>query len=265
MTWDLLGHEATLRLGCFFFVFLVMAGWELIAPRRDLTTSKGVRWANNLGLTLLNVLILRLFSTAGATGFALLVEERQWGILNLYDLPGWTALVLAVLGLDLAIYLQHLIFHHVPVLWRLHKVHHTDLDYDVTTGARFHPLEIILSLFIKMGVIFFLGAPALAVLLFEILLNAASMFNHGNVLLPKMVDQALRLLIVTPDMHRVHHSVIIKETNSNFGFSLTWWDRLLGTYCSQPAKGHTAMTIGLANYREARNLNLPALLTLPLK
>ena len=184
-----------------------------------------------------------------AVGLALVAEARGWGLVHALGLPMWASVPLAVVALDLAIYLQHVLFHAVPALWRLHRVHHADLEIDVTTGARFHPIEILLSMGIKLGVVAALGAPAVAVLLFEVLLNATSMFNHSNVRMPLRLDRVLRWVVVTPDMHRVHHSIAARETNSNFGFNLPWWDRLFGTYRDQPAAGHEAMTIGIEQFR----------------
>ncbi len=259
------GKEAYIRLGFFLGIFASMALWEVAAPRRALTTSKAVRWANNLGITLLDTMVVRFFFAAGAVGFAILARERGWGLLNLLEASHWVKIAIGVVALDFTIYLQHLMFHSVPLVWRLHKVHHTDLDFDVTTGTRFHPLEIVLSMCIKIGAIFFLGAPPMAVLIFEVALNATSMFNHGNVRMPQGLDRVLRLFVVTPDMHRVHHSVIIKEYNSNFGFNLPWWDRIFETYRPQPSRGHTDMTIGLARFRESKNLNLWSLLAIPFR
>jgi sterol desaturase/sphingolipid hydroxylase (fatty acid hydroxylase superfamily) len=259
----LLDHEPAIRFGFFFGIFVLMALWESIAPRRPLTISKKTRWFSNLGLILIDTLALRLLLPLTAVGVALFVEKRGWGILNYLSLPTWMAVIIGVLTLDFVIYIQHAVFHFIPTLWRLHRVHHTDLDFDVTTGIRFHPVEIILSMGIKMGAVIFLGASAVAVILFEILLNATSMFNHGNVRLPLAIDRVLRLFVVTPEMHRVHHSVLIKEFNSNFGFNLPWWDRLLGTYRAQPAAGHEGMTIGLAPYRDSKRLTLSHLLILP--
>jgi sterol desaturase/sphingolipid hydroxylase (fatty acid hydroxylase superfamily) len=259
-----LEHEPLIRLGAFFGVFAVMAAWEWLAPRRALTVSKPVRWASNLGLVALNTVLLRLVFPTAAVGAALLAEERGWGVLQVVDVPHWLAVALAVVALDLAIYLQHVLFHAVPALWRLHRVHHADLDFDLTTGARFHPIEIGLSMLIKLAVVVLLGAPALAVLVFEVLLNATAMFNHSNVRLPAGVDRILRWLVVTPEMHRVHHSVEDDETNSNFGFNLPWWDRLLGTYRAQPRGGHEGMTIGIRTYRDPRLCAwLPGMLVLP--
>src|SRR5204862_1231382 len=195
------------------------------------------RWASSLGLVVLDTVCVRFVYPAGAVGVALLAQERSWGLFNNWAVPAWLSVGLAVVALDFAIYLQHVTFHAVPLLWRLHMVHHADLDFDVTTGVRFHPLEILLSLGIKAGTVVLLGVPALAVLLFEVLLNATSLFNHGNVQLPAWLDRVLRLLVVTPEMHRVHHSTLPHETNSNFGFNLPWWDYLLGTYRAQPARG----------------------------
>lgn len=240
-----------------------MACWELIKPRRQLSTSKGVRWLSNLGITFINPVVLRLLFPVLAVEVAVRVDARSWGFFNSLDLPYTLKLIAGVIVLDLAIYLQHVMFHAVPTLWRLHMVHHADLDYDVTTGLRFHPIEIILSMGIKFSVIAAVGIPPLAVLIFEILLNGTSMFNHGNVYVPLKLDRVLRYLVVTPDMHRVHHSVVIRETNSNFGFNLPWWDRLFGTYRHQPVKGHHGMVIGLAQFRDSKKLTLPWLLILP--
>jgi sterol desaturase/sphingolipid hydroxylase (fatty acid hydroxylase superfamily) len=244
--------ESAVRLGFFGGVLILMAAWELLAPRRRLTTSRPGRWASNLALVALDTVAVRLVFPLGAVGMALLAQERGWGLLNNLPLPGWLAVALAVLALDLAIYLQHVLFHAVPLLWRLHMVHHADLDFDVTTGVRFHVLEILLSMGIKLATVPMLGAPALGVLIFEVLLNGTSMFNHGNVRLPAWIDRPLRLLVVTPEMHRVHHSVHPRETNSNFGFNLPWWDFLFGTYRAQPADGHEGMTVGLTQFRDER-------------
>jgi sterol desaturase/sphingolipid hydroxylase (fatty acid hydroxylase superfamily) len=249
---DTFPSEAAIRLGFFFGVFAVMAVWELLAPRRTLQAGKPLRWGSNLGLVVLNSVLLRLVAPLGAVTFALFAEARGWGLFQSIAAPDWLVIVASVLLLDLAIYLQHVMFHAVPLFWRLHMVHHADLDFDVTTGLRFHTVEILLSMGIKAGVVLLLGAPAVAVLIFEVLLNATSMFNHSNVRMPIAVDRVLRWLVVTPDMHRVHHSVYPRETNSNFGFNLPWWDRLLGTYRSQPTDGHLQMTIGLKEYRDER-------------
>lgn len=256
-------NESIIRIAFFLFFFILISFWELMAPRRPLTTSKTVRWVSNLGITFLNPLVVHLLFPILAVGMALKAHENGWGLLNSIELPYWLLLVIGVAVLDLIIYLQHVMFHAIPLLWRLHMVHHADLDYDVTTGLRFHPIEIVLSMMIKLSAVALLGPPVMAVLVFEILLNATAMFNHGNIHLPLKLDHVLRLIIVTPDMHRVHHSVIIRETNSNFGFNLPWWDRLFGTYQDQPARGHTNMTIGLAQFRDAKKLTLPWLLALP--
>ena len=261
---ELLSSESVIRLGCFGGVLLLMALWEALAPRRRLTVKPPARWASNLGLAALNTLAARLLVPLGAVGAAILAEERGWGLLNNVALPGWLAVALAVVALDLAIYLQHVMFHAVPLLWRLHMVHHADLDFDATTGVRFHTLEILLSALIKIAAVVLLGAPALAVVLFEVLLNATSVFDHGNVRLPGWLDHALRLVVVTPDMHRVYHSALPSETNSNFGFNLPWWDFLFGTYLDQPAEGHEGMTVGLKEPRdECRVDRLHWMLALP--
>ncbi len=260
----LLQHETTIRLGFFFGVFLVMAGLEIIRPRRELHTSKLRRWGSNLGITLLNTVTLRLLFPAAAVGVAMFAQVHELGLFNTVALPGPLVVMLSVVILDLTIYCQHVLMHKIPILWRLHRMHHVDLDFDVTTGARFHPVEIILSMLIKFIAILLLGAPALAVLIFEVVLNATAMFNHSNVRLNLGLDKVLRLLVVTPDMHRVHHSVIRRETDSNFGFNLPWWDRLFGTYRPQPEAGHTAMRIGLEDIRSERLcVNLLGMLKLP--
>lgn len=263
MTGSILAHEGVVRLSFFFAILIVMAVWESLSPRRPLKTSKTIRWYSNLGLVLIDTLALRILLPMQAVGVALLAQNRGWGLLNNISLPGWLEIAIAVLALDFVIYLQHAMFHFIPLFWRLHRVHHTDLDFDVTTGIRFHPIEILLSMGIKMAVVITLGPSPLAVILFEILLNATSMFNHGNVRLPVSIDRILRLFVVTPEMHRVHHSVLIKEFNSNFGFNLPWWDRILGTYRAQPEAGHEGMTIGLAQFRGPNGLALSHLLILP--
>lgn len=245
-------NEKTIRLGFFIGMLVLMATWEIIAPRRALTVSKTVRWVNNLGLVFFNSFILRIIFPAAAVGMATFTAEQGWGLLNYYSLPLTLSVIIAIIVMDFIIYLQHVMVHAVPVLWRLHRVHHADLDYDVTTGARFHTLEIILSMLIKFAVIVVLGPPVVAVILFEVILNAMAMFNHGNVGLPAPIDKALRWLVVTPDMHRVHHSIEDDETNSNFGFNLSWWDRLFGTYRDQPRAGHQGMTIGIRNFRDPK-------------
>jgi sterol desaturase/sphingolipid hydroxylase (fatty acid hydroxylase superfamily) len=256
--------EALLRLGCFASVLLLMAFWEQMAPRRPLSIQRRVRWFSNLGLATINSVVVRFFIPLGVVGLAALGEERGWGVFKHLALPPWLGVTLAVVLLDLTIYLQHVLFHAVPFLWRLHRVHHADLDFDTTTGVRFHTLEIILSIGIKAAVVIGLGAPPLSVLIFEILLNATSLFNHGNVRLPAWLDPLLRWVVVTPDMHRVHHSIIPHETNSNFGFNLPWWDYLFGTYKAQPTKGHTGMTIGLEHERDERKVErLAGMLLLP--
>lgn len=264
MDW-LMQHEPGVRLAAFSGVLVLMLAWELLAPRRALANPRLVRWGNNLGIVVLNTVLLRLVFPAAAVGVALLAESRGWGVLAMLELPGWLAVLIAVLLLDLAIWAQHVVFHAVPALWRLHRMHHTDTDFDVTTGLRFHPIEILLSMLIKAAVIILLGAPAVAVLIFEVLLNATSMFNHGNVRLPTRLDRVLRWVVVTPDMHRVHHSWHPEETNSNYGFNLPWWDRLFRTYRAQPRDGHEGMTIGINLFREPGDLRLDRLLLQPFR
>ena len=262
----LLAHEPALRLAAFVAILALMAAWEVFAPRRTRILSRRRRWPANLGIVVLNTVLLRLLLPTAAVGVALSAESHGWGLLNYFALPSWTALAVGVVFLDLAIYLQHVMFHAVPALWRLHRMHHADLDIDVTTGARFHPVEIFLSMLIKFAAIAALGVPPAAVVLFELLLNATSMFNHGNVRIPLTVEPVLRWLLVTPDMHRVHHSIDRGETNSNFGFNLSLWDRLFGTYRAQPRAGHQAMTIGIPEFRDpAECATLTGMLAIPFR
>jgi len=247
---SLVEHEAAVRFAAFAGVFALMAAWEVAAPRRALTLPKGRRWLANLGVTLLNVGLVRVLFPAATLGVALAAGERHWGLFNALAVPAPLAFALSFLALDLVIWVQHVAFHRVPVLARLHRMHHVDLDFDVTTGLRFHPVEILLSLIIKSAAVLALGAPAAAVLAFELALNLGSLFNHGNVRMPGAVDRVLRLVVVTPDMHRVHHSIVPEEINSNYGFFLSWWDRLFGTYRAAPRAGHDAITIGVRDTRD---------------
>ena len=242
-----------------------MALWEGLAPRRHQAVGRRRRWPGNLGIVVFDNLLLRLIFQSAAIGMALFAASRGWGLLHVLPVPAWLAVIVSVLLLDLAIYLQHVLFHAVPLLWRLHRMHHADLEFDVTTGVRFHPIEILLSMAIKVGVVALLGAPAVAVLIFEVLLNATSMFSHGNVRLPQRLDRVLRWIVVTPEMHRVHHSIVPRETNSNFGFYTSWWDRLLGTYRAQPEAGHEGMTIGIDQFRDPRELRLDRMLLQPFR
>jgi sterol desaturase/sphingolipid hydroxylase (fatty acid hydroxylase superfamily) len=257
--------EAWIRLSAFALVFAAMALWEIAAPRRKLVAGRKRRWPSNLGILVVDALAVRVLIPTAAVGAALLAAGRGWGLLHL---AGWRLSIAALLGflvLDLVIYAQHIAFHKVPVLWRLHRMHHADLDIDVTTGGRFHPFEILISMVIKIAVVIAFGIPVVAVLLFEIVLNATSTFNHANVVMPAWLDRVLRWLVVTPDMHRVHHSILRQETDSNFGFNLPWWDRLFGTYRAAPQAGHDGITIGLPIFRDPRELRLDRLLTQPFR
>jgi sterol desaturase/sphingolipid hydroxylase (fatty acid hydroxylase superfamily) len=264
MLQNILEQETAIRLTVFLGVLIGMAVWEVIVPRRRVEIPRLLRWSNNLALVVLDTLLVRLAFPVVAVGLAVIAQENGWGLLNQMSIPGWIVFPAAVLALDLAIYLQHVLFHAVPALWRLHRMHHADLEFDVTTGLRFHPLEILLSMVVKLGVVMALGPPAFAVLIFEVLLNASSLFNHSNIRLPLRIDAVLRLFIVTPDMHRVHHSIHPSETNSNFGFNVPWWDRILGTYLAQPKAGHEDMTIGIEQFRSRRSLWLDRMLIQPL-
>ena len=257
--------EPALRLGFFLGILVIMALWEVLAPRRLQTIGRWRRWPNNLGVVLIDTLLVRLLFPLAGVGMALLAAQNEWGLFNLLPVPTWLAVPAAVLLLDLIIYGQHVTFHAVPLLWRLHRMHHADLEFDVTTGLRFHPGEILFSMLIKLAAVALLGAAPPAVLIFEILLNVTSLFNHGNVRLPSGLDRILRLIVVTPDMHRVHHSIDRRETDSNFGFNVPWWDRLFGTYRAQPALGHDRMTIGIPAFRDPRELRLDRMLLQPLR
>lgn len=257
-------NEASIRMIAFISVLTIMAGWETIRPCRELKVSRSVHWLHNLGLVFLNTFILRVLFPVAAVGVATLVEYDGWGLLQLLQLPYAVTLVAGVILLDLAIYLQHVMVHALPMLWRLHRVHHADLDFDVTTGSRFHPIEIVLSMLIKISVVVMLGVPAVAVIIFEIILSSSALFNHANVSLPRKIDRWLQWFIVTPDMHRIHHSVEDDETNSNFGFFLSWWDRFFGSYRAEARREQPLIEIGIHGFNDEKQVNrLPGMLMLP--
>ena len=258
-----MNNEMIIRTSCFLGTLIVIAAWELILPRRALTTSKCMRWLSNLGIVFVNTVAARIVLPVLPVSMALIAGKNHWGLFHYMNVSYPLAVITGVLVLDLVIYIQHVMFHAMPLLWRLHMMHHADLDIDLTTGLRFHPIEIIISMGIKLSAIAVFGPPVLAVIIFEIVLNSAAMFNHSNMYLPEKIDSILRLILVTPDMHRVHHSVTIRETNSNFGFNIPWWDRIFGTYRAQPVAGHIDMTIGLAQFRDPKRLTLPWMLALP--
>lgn len=259
-------NENLIRLSCFFGILIIMAVWEILAPRKKLSVNKSKRWLHNLSIVVLNTMILRLIFPTAAVGIALYAQNNDLGLFNHLNLAPSLIFVTSFILLDLIIYWQHVIFHRVPILWRVHRMHHADMDIDVTTGSRFHPIEIILSMLIKFMAILSFGIPMMAVIVFEVVLNATAMFNHSNVRLPLGLDRIMRLLIVTPDMHRVHHSVITKETHSNFGFNLSLWDRLFKTYRAQPERGHIDMQIGLPDFQdEIESERLPGMLMIPFK
>ena len=261
-----MAHETTIRVGFFVGVFALVALWELASHRRVLRLSRRQRWVANVGVVIINTALVRLLFPAAAVGVAATAATEGWGVLNHWAVPFWMAVPLAVVAMDFVIWLQLVMVHAVPALWRLHRVHHADIDYDLTTGARFHPIEIGLSMGIKFATIVLLGAPVLAVLVFEILLSACAMFNHGNIRLPVSVYRVLRWFMVTPDMHRVHHSVEDDESNSNFGFNLTWWDRLFGTYKAEPRAGQVDMTIGIGSHTDPKEVaHLSGMLTMPFR
>lgn len=259
-------YEPIIRFGCFFGILILMIAWETIAPLRKPAAPKLMRWFSNIGLLAIGTLLLRAVFPLAAVGVAAMAAEQQWGLFNTLPLAPWQTIVLSIIALDLIVYLNHVLFHALPSLWRIHRVHHADLDFDVTTGLRFHPIEILLSMVVKVGFVVFFGTPVIAVLIFEILLNATSMFNHGNVGLPHRLERLLRMVVVTPNMHRIHHSAITQETNSNFGFNLPWWDYVFGTYRASPSVDDKTMAIGLAKYqKDIRVAQLPWMLTFPFR
>ena len=257
--------EIAIRVGAAASVFAAMALWEFWRPRRALTAGRSPRWPGNIGVWIVDALLIRVLVPTAAVGVAIIAAERAWGLFNVMAWPFWLSAIAGFLILDLVIYTQHYVFHRVPILWRLHRMHHADLDIDVTTGTRFHPIEILLSMAIKIAILLAFGIPALAVVAFEVALNATSMFNHANIAMPRALDRLLRLVVVTPDMHRVHHSIHRAETDSNFGFNLPWWDWLFRTYRAQPKDGHRDMTIGIPIFREAGESRLDRLLTQPFR
>lgn len=265
MTETALNDPSWIRLSCFIGVLLLCTLWENMLPRKTLTVSRAFRWVNNLSLVALNSLIVALVMPIAAFQAAVIASENQWGLLHWASVPIWLNVLISVVLLDFVIYTQHIVFHRIPLLWKLHRMHHADLDIDVTTGARFHPIEILISMVIKIGAVFVLGVSPLAIVIFEIVLNASAMFNHSNARLALSIDAWLRKVIVTPDMHRVHHSIIPKETHSNFGFFLSVWDRLFGTYRAQPELGHDHVVIGLPDIRAEQEQRLDKLITQPFR
>ena len=252
-----------IRFIAFLSIISLVIVWEYMQPKRHLSQNKSKRWFNNIALVALDGLIVRLLLPLGAAGVALWTEEQQIGLLHQVNLGHAANVVLAIILLDMIIYWQHRLFHVAPILWRLHQVHHADRDIDVSTGLRFHPVEILISMLIKFSAVILLGVPATAVILFEVILNGMAMFNHGNIRLPKALDSLLRLLVVTPDMHRVHHSILKHETNSNYGFNISIWDRVFGSYHAQPDMGHEHMTIGLEQHQNEPTHSILWMLRLP--
>ena len=252
-----------IRAGVFAAVLGSMVAWESLAPRRERELGRGARWPGNLGLAAFGAVVSAALGAVAPLAAARAAADHGWGLVALLGLEGAPALAVSVVLLDLAVWVQHRLFHAVPLLWRLHAVHHADPDLDATSGLRFHPGEIALSIGIKSAVVLAMGAPVASVLVFEVVLNATSLFNHANARIPAGIDRRLRWVVVTPDMHRVHHSVDPAETDSNFGFNLPWWDRLLGTYRDQPALGHDGMTLGLAGDDRRADQRIRRLLAFP--
>ncbi|HKL68065.1 sterol desaturase family protein [Salibaculum sp.] len=262
---SLIEHEALWRAGIFVVLLTAFAIWELAAPARRTGIPRVIRWGNNFAMVVLDALILRLLFPILAVGVAELATRNGWGLFPALGVSGAFAVIAGVLLLDLAIYGQHVMFHKVPVLWRLHRMHHADPHFDVSTALRFHPVEIVLSMAIKMAVVLAIGLMPLAVVVFEILLSGTALFNHSNARLPRAIEPIVRSFVVTPDMHRVHHSDIRAETDSNYGFCLPWWDRLFGTYTAQPRRGHAGMGIGIGRYGSRRDQWLDRLLVQPFR
>ncbi len=257
------GNEGAIRLSIFLGLFAILAISEWAKPRRKLTMAKGKRWTTNIAIVVLDSVLVRLLFPAAAVGVALWAQSSGYGLFNFFAVPFWLAVLLSFIALDFAVWLSHVLSHKVPLFWRFHRMHHSDRDIDVTTAIRFHPIEIVVSMIWKVAWVVALGAPAVAVILFEIVLNGCAMFNHSNTKLPLWLDRMLRLVLVTPDMHRVHHSAIGDETDSNYGFNLPWWDRLFGTYIDQPELGHDGMTIGLKEWQDERPAKLGWSLKVP--
>lgn len=255
--------DAIIRLSSASTIFLLMIGWEYLSPRRVLSSGRKHRWVINLGLAALNMAIMRLTMGSVAYFTAITAKEQNFGLLNQFSCPEGLSILITVLFLDFAIYVQHILAHKWPLLWRLHQVHHTDIEMDATTTVRFHPLEIMLSMVYKVICIALIGGNPAAIVIFEILLNATATFNHSNIYIPTKLEKIIRYVLVTPDMHRIHHSVIPKETDSNYGFSISCWDRLFRTYIAEPQLPQTEMAIGLAEFREERELSFYRLLLLP--
>jgi len=260
---NLLKSEGGIRLSLFLVVFIIMSIWEIMSPKRKRLVSKRQRWFTNLSIIFINMVFVRFTLGAFAYTVAIFSQLKGWGLFNYLETDLWISVVISIIILDFPVYLQHIIVHAVPLFWRLHRIHHTDLELDVSSGLRFHPLEIFLSLLYKSIIVIVLGAPAIAVLIFEVILSATSLFNHGNVAIPKSIDTLLRYIIVTPDMHRIYHSTIMDEINSNFGFSVSWWDRICGTYKKTSSLGQLKMEIGLKEFRNQNELRLFDLFTLP--
>ncbi|MCK7458032.1 sterol desaturase family protein [Idiomarina aminovorans] len=263
--------ETAWRLIIFVGVLLIMVLWEFSSPKRQPRHSRKQRWPANLAIVAVDTVLLRIIAPVGLTGVALVAAENGWGLLNSINksgtgIPFWVAVVASIVVLDIVIYWQHRLFHRVPVLWRMHRVHHADPDFDVTTGLRFHPAEIVLSFIIKAVAVVALGAPALAVIVFEVILNACSLFNHGNVALPKPIERVARKVLITQELHRIHHSVEKEETNSNYGFSVSWWDHLFRSYTGKAKAGSDHIDIGLKEYRDSKvTTKLWGLLKIPFK
>jgi sterol desaturase/sphingolipid hydroxylase (fatty acid hydroxylase superfamily) len=260
---SLLDHEPSMRAWAFYGPLFIVLCWEILAPRRLRSRPMLTRWFGNLAVAVLNAVALRWLFPILALGLAVLAQQREWGLFNQLSLSGPVIVGVSVLVLDLVDYLRHRLFHAIPVCWRFHRMHHSDQDVDWSTGLRFHPFEPAVTTIVQLLVVVLVGTPPESVLLFELLVVVTALFQHGNVALPETVDRWLRRILITPDMHRVHHSVIKKETDSNFGVVFPWWDHLLGTYRNQPENGHTQMQVGLTEFSDPRHMELHWMLALP--
>lgn len=256
--------ETSIRLSVFIAILVLMIALEYWLPAKQAHVAKSKRWLSNFGLTIVASIVVRLIVPMGLTGIAIYASEHGWGLFNQITWPLWIMYILSWLTLDILIYWQHRLFHRVPILWRLHKVHHADSHVDASTGLRFHPLEILLSIVIKGIAVAALGVPMLAVIVFEIILNGFSLFNHANIRLPNKIERVVRYFLITQVLHRIHHSQVVRETDTNFGFSVSWWDRLFGTYKGESTKGDSAINLGLVEYpKAAQNAAFWSLLKMP--
>ncbi len=262
----IIANEPIIRLSFFVSILLLMSLFEYIIPKKELLLSKFKRWSNNISIIVVNSFLLKFIFASSIITISIYTTENKIGLLNLFEISFFFSVILSIILLDLIIYFQHRLFHKIDFFWKFHKVHHSDMDFDVTTGLRFHPIEIIISMLIKMISVFIIGVPIIAIVIFEIILSSLSMFNHSNIKLPAILDKRLRYFIVTPDMHRIHHSIHNEELNSNYGFNISLWDRIFSSYTNKPKNGYEKMTIGLKEfYDENKTVSILNILSLPFR